>query len=120
MWLEVLETQHYSCSEDINLFITIAGYRKETLVTTGPYYSKYNEVSVPIPHEYEYVRIDNEYHSMTCVDCGYSEVFGHVADPSYTDPLGKFAQCRYCGTLYRISGFTPIIKNKIPEEIAIE
>ncbi len=131
-WDIALEASPCSSSvPNTTLKISVLGYRydekeengtdiEEEFQLTGPYYSKYNEVSVVIPHEYEYVRIDNEYHSMTCVDCGYSEVFGHVADPSYTDPLGKFAQCRYCGTLYRIIGFTPIIKNKIPEEIAIE
>lgn len=132
-WDIALEASPCSSSaSNTTLKISVLGYRydekeengtdiEEEFQLTGPYYSYYYEVSsVAIPHEYEYVRVDNDDHRMTCVDCGYSEVFGHVADPSYMDPTDRFAQCRYCGTLYRITGFTPIIRYNIPEEIAIE
>ena len=40
----------------------------------------------------------------------------HVVDYTYTDPIGKYKQCKHCKVLYTSNIITPIIKNKIEIE----
>ncbi len=68
-------------------------------------------------HKWGYQTINNTSHRKYCTSCGYiSGTESHVVDPTYTDPIGKYRQCKYCKGLYTSNIITPIIKNKIEIE----
>ena len=75
---------------------------------------------VTIAHDFEYTCINNDYHSATCNVCNHMVTqLVHVADPRYSDPLRGKHLCRYCGVYY-FADITPVIKNKIFQEIIKE
>ena len=123
VWTEALS--NYSCSSPvITLFISVDGcrydnrevtglYIDEKFQYTGPYYSEYEQITVNLSHNYSYEIYDSSKHRCICNNCGENYLASHVADPSYIDPTGRFAKCRYCDALYRTTTITPIIKNKI-------
>ena len=129
IWESVIEASETDCGDVMTVNVSVGGYRYDDTSEwisdsireySGPYYSKYEQITVNLSHNYSYEIYDSSQHRCICNNCGESYLASHVADPSYIDPTGRFAKCRYCDALYRTTTITPIIKNKITIDEEIE
>ena len=99
VWLQALKEHGYSCDEQFDIYITIAGYRREPLALdpnfeTGPYYSKYERVTVTSAHTPIYSKVDSNYHNKLCSNCGDIETT-EIHEYQYSD-LTEYKHTKVC------------------------